>query len=136
MSGKNRVLSRYSNRWNIIDGDFTVPRSGDYAVDTSVDPVSILLPDDMGVGSWVRIIDLENNTSVNPIVVNGGTLNIVGRRSDAGNPTQYFINTDGQHTMFVFDGFDWIAFPGIDVSEQEITEIADNSAISFAIALG
>lgn len=134
MTGKNRTLSKYSNRWNVVDSNITIEKSGDYAVDTTLGPVSVTLPEDMGVGTWVRIIDIAVNAQTNNIIVNGGSLNIIGRRSSGG--AQFTIENDGQNCMFVYDGTDWIVIPGIDITEPEITTIADNSAISFAIALG
>lgn len=134
MSGKSRTLSKYSNRWNVVDQNVVVERSGDYAVDTTNSSISVTLPEDAGVGTWVRVIDVAVNAGTNNIVVNGGSLNIEGRRSSGG--AQYTIDADGQHSMFVYDGTLWVAVPGIDITETEITNIADNSAISFAIALG
>lgn len=134
MSGKNRTLSKYSNRWNLISDNVNAEGSGDYAVDTTSGPVSITLSEDLGVGAWVRVIDAELNAGTNNIIINAGSLNIVGRRSSGG--PQFTIDTDGQNCMFVYTGDDWIVIPGIDITEPEITTIADNSAISFAIALG
>lgn len=130
---KGRFLSGYANTWHTITEDHTVEYTENLIVKSN-SPVTITLPAEPSNGQWVRIADGSSNASTASIVINAGSVNIVGQRS-SGSPV-HIIDVDNQAVMLVYDGTEWVLIPNIAISQQEIQETATSAAITYAIALG
>lgn len=130
---KGRMIAGLPNKWKTITGNHTVEYSESLIVKSNIE-VTITLPPVPSDGQWVKIVDGSGNASIAPIVIDGGTVNIVGQRS-SGSPV-HIIDVDNQAVMLVYDGTNWVMSPNIAVSQQEIQETATSTAITYAIALG
>lgn len=90
--------------YDIIRSNTVLPGAGKYLVDTANGTVFITLPDSVGTGEYVLLLDMLGDKTVNSAIIRCNTSTINGRADD------FYFDVPNVRVELVYTGITWKVF--------------------------